>query len=40
MQNLFENILLFVSGIGVGYIGKPLIDALISLIGSMFGKKE
>jgi len=40
MQNLFENILLFVSGIGVGYIGKPLIDALVAVVISMFTKED
>lgn len=33
MQNIFENILLFVAGFGIGTIvGKPVFDWLLSLL--------
>jgi len=38
MQNLFENILLAVGGVAVGYIFKPVIDKLIELVGNLVKK--
>lgn len=38
MQNIVENILFFVFGVGVGYICKPVIDGLLELLGNLIKK--